>query len=354
MNKIGSLKLSSRIKTASELFIILFCCVTMVLTVHFHTQSLKDKLNTLNRISQPKVNVASGMHTFLNSYSSQVLEYISNQDIKQLEKLKESADSFEYFLKRYHDLTNSPERNQLYLEVNINYDFYNTVTSELINIENDKSKKIDNLIQSFNDIDSSIADKIRIGFELDNSGSQEKLNVIQGVEVTVNRISYHLFRFIETDNKQSLELVFQNSDILRNHLTRYMEQSMLLNEEVWIRQVEQLVKQQDSLIADILFLHTLKRNHLELFIQIRQVLDHIINVKIGNEAQLSLNDARREIDDAHNMSNVLFLLISIFSLLLGAVMVVIFHHHFNNRIYVAKRDRPEASFEVFHRNPAAG
>ena len=328
MNIINSVNLSPRVIIALELFFVLILCVMMVLTVHFHTQSFKDKLNTLNRISQPTSNIAAGMQIFLNNHSFQVLKYLNNNDIKQLQKIKESADSFEYFLKRYRDLTHDVKQKQLYLETNINYGFYSVVVSKLINIEKNKSKKIDNLIQSFNDMDIFIADKLRTGFGLVNLSSQEKLDVIQGIRLSVNKISYNLIGFIETDNKQLLELVFQNSDILRNQIGWYLEQSILSDEKVWIKEVEQLVKKQDSLISNIVLLHITKKDHLELFIEIRQLLDHIINTKIGNRAQTRLNDVKRNINDKFNIINMLFSLISIFSFLLGAVMLVIINRYF--------------------------
>ena len=322
------LNISSQIKIMLELFLVFTMCLVMILVFHFYTQFISDKLNALNRNILPKSNVAAEMQLYLQSHSHKVLEYLNSHGADQLEKIRKDAASFEYFLERYHDLTSVNNREkQLYQEANKNYDLYSGITADLLKVENERSEKLANLIQYFSDLEFFIEDKLKTGFSASVSISKDKIEALQTIESNVRRISFNLLKYINTNDELLLESVFLNSDELRQNITWYMDQSMTKDESDWIKNLNILIQRQENLIDDIILLHKSKVSRLELFLKIRQILDFVIDTKIENEAQFSLNEARNEITEALRFSKFLFLMLSMFSLILGVIMFVIINRY---------------------------
>ena len=328
MNITFPIRVSPQIKIALELFLVFTLCIVMIMVFHFYTHFISDKLNILNRNILPKSNAAAEMQLYLQSHSHEVLEYLNNHNEAQLEKIRKDAASFEYFLKRYHDLASiNNEERQLYLEANENYDLYSGITAELLKVESERSEKLENLVQYFSDLEFFIEDKLKTGFSSPVSISKDKTEALQAIGANVRRISYNLLKYINTNDELLLETVFLNSDDLRQNLTWYMEQSMTKDESSWISNLDILIKRQEDLINDIILLHKSKVTRLELFLKIRQILDYIIDTKIENEAQFSLNVARNDISETLKFSKFLFLMLSLFSLVLGIIMFVIINRY---------------------------
>lgn len=328
MNINFPVKVSPQVKTSLELFLVFSMCIVMVLVFHFYTQFISDKLNTLNRNILPKSNVAAEMQLYLQSHGHEVLEYLNNHSEDQLEKIRKDAASFEYFLERYHDLTSAGNKEkQLYQEANKNYDLYSGITAELLKVENERAEKLGNLLQYFSDLEFYIEDKLKTGFSSPVSISQEKTRALQAIGSNVRKISYNLLKYLNTNDELLLETVFLNSDDLRQKLAWYTNQSMTKDESDWLKNLGVLIQRQDNLIDDIILLHKSKVTRLELFLKVRQILDFVIDTKIETAAQFSLNEARNEISEALKYSKLLFLMLSMFSLILGIIMFLIINRY---------------------------
>ena len=270
---------------------------------------INSKVREITEIAEPTSAAAYEMEINLIGTGFGLLGYLYDHDPKHLERIIKNEIDFETFQAKYHELAETSKGKEWGIMVDRGYEKFRDLAEELITIEDQQTQLTEDLLANLHRIDDLLDDSIQAAIQPDEPQAYQKLHAALDMEININGIVRGLGNYLRTHKSTHEDRVHKDEQDFRHFIQLYKNLPPSSQEQQWVQQVESLANVLVNSVKKVLALDKEKRQKLAQFIQVRRILDDVLDDKIQTLTHDDLLAAKQ--DAQHTGEQAITMIITI-------------------------------------------
>jgi signal transduction histidine kinase len=303
--------------------VILLTGILSMLIIYRGLSILQQAMHELADIKEPISAAAYEMEINVNGIGLGVLKYLDNADPTYRELVEDDEKDFEHFHRKYLQLTQTEEAQELGKRVGFLYKEFQLLGQTLMRLRDEQEGFLHTVGKHFESIDAIIDEHLQPKLAPRSNYSAEKLARVQDLESDIAEVGLWLLRYQRSQRTEDKRLLLHHEQEFRDTLAQFHALSLSETERFWASTLEGNFNQAMVLTHQVLALEEQLRLQTRQFVHLRLAIDAIVDEEIQTLAMRELFTPRRQADrETSQIIGTVLILLPIFALSVFGVAVL--------------------------------